>query len=199
MKYVKLISPTRIQDLPLSLRSHKPDVLAGLGYKPLEWSQLVVDWETQTTGDVSYVDVGDRIVGTVQVVDLTPEQIAAREMSFVNAARVDMLAELADKRWRVEVGGTTVGGVHVLTDRDTQAKLVAARIMAKEDPTYTVNWKSADGFVVMDAATIIAVADGVRAHVQAAFDREAALTAQIMAATTRQELSSIDISTGWAE
>jgi hypothetical protein len=46
----------------------------------------------------------------------------------------------------------------------------------------------ADGaFVPLDAQAITAVAMAVRAHMQACFDREAVLKAQIEAATTAEE------------
>jgi hypothetical protein len=110
------------------------------------------------------------------------------------AAQIEALAA---KRYSVEIGGTTIGGVPIATDRDTQSKLVAIRILAKEDNAYTVRWKTSAGFVTLDAATIIAVADGVRAFVQAAFDREATLIDAIEAATTLAELDAIDLTAGW--
>jgi hypothetical protein len=109
----------------------------------------------------------------------------------------EMRRRLADKRWRVETGGIVVGEAVVATDRDTQSKLTAARIVAKEDANYTVQWKMPSGFVTLTAAQIIAMADAVRAHVQSAFDREAALSADISAATTHDALAAVDISSGW--
>ena len=52
------------------------------------------------------------------------------------------------------------------------------------DNNYAVNWKLSDGsFASFDHATLIAVAQGVRAHVQGCFDREATLVAAIDAAS----------------
>ena len=57
----------------------------------------------------------------------------------------------------------------------------------------------ADGtFVTLDAAAITAVAMAVRAHVQACFDREAELKAQIEAAVTAEEIAAVDLNTRWS-
>jgi hypothetical protein len=106
-------------------------------------------------------------------------------------------AELAAIRYAKEVGGIVVGGIAVTTDRETQAKLIAARILAKENASYTVNWKTAAGFVSLNATVIVAVADGVGAHIQACFDREATLSAAIDAAANQAALDAIDLTTGW--
>jgi hypothetical protein len=52
-------------------------------------------------------------------------------------------------------------------------------------------------FVTLDAASITAVAMVVRAHVQACFDNEAALKAEIEAATMADGIAALDLNTGW--
>ena len=133
-------------------------------------------------------DADVRIPGVLHVV--------SAEDAF-SAHANEVRRRLANKRWMVETGGTTIAGMPVPTDRDTQSKLIAARILAKEDPAYTIRWKLPTGFTTLDAATLIAIADGVRAHVQAAFDREDVLTQAINAATTHADLDAIDINAGW--
>ena len=85
------------------------------------------------------------------------------------------------------------------TDRTTQAKITAAYVKASADPGYAIAaWKFAPGlFAPLDAATIIAAADTMEAHVQACFANEAAITAQILAAETPEDLAAIDIEQGW--
>jgi len=109
------------------------------------------------------------------------------------------LQELADLRWQQEGSGTTMGGNPLATDRTTQAKLTAAYVKASADPAYTIaDWKSGPGtFSPLDAATIMAAADAVEAHVQACFSNEAALSASILAATDMAALEAVDITTGW--
>jgi hypothetical protein len=70
-------------------------------------------------------------------------------------------------------GGISVNGIELATDDTTQSRIMAARIMAKEDSKYTVNWKTNAGFVPLDAATIVALSDAIHDHVQACFTAEA--------------------------
>jgi len=44
---------------------------------------------------------------------------------------------------------------------------------------------------------VIGLATGVRQHVQACFDREAGLVAEVEAAATTASLAEIDINSGW--
>lgn len=106
--------------------------------------------------------------------------------------------DLAAIRYAKETGGAVIGGSPVATDRDTQRVLTAARTLAKENAAYTVNWKAGPGaFVTLNAAQIIAIADGVAAHVQACFDREMALSTEIAAAQNLSALLAIDLNAGW--
>lgn len=118
------------------------------------------------------------------------------------AARLDELAAL---RWQKEEAGTTAGGAPIPTDRITQAKLTAVYVRASSDPDYEVHWKSGPGeFVTLDATQIIAIGDAVTAHVQACFDREMELSAELVSASNagnadakRAAIAAVDISAGW--
>jgi hypothetical protein len=56
----------------------------------------------------------------------------------------------------------------------------------------------ADGtFVALDAQAITAVAMAVRTHVQACFDNEALLKAQVEVAVTAEEIAAVDLNAGW--
>jgi len=103
----------------------------------------------------------------------------------------DKRAEIANARWKAETGGITLNGVEVATDRESQALLMGSVLAAQDNPEYVINWKAKNGWVVLDAATILAVADAVRNHVQACFDREKALQEQIEEATTVAELEAV--------
>lgn len=97
----------------------------------------------------------------------------------------DLLTYLADKRWQVETGGCPFDGTVIKTDRESQVKLTAAWTRAKADPMFSIpNWKIAPGvFIALDNAAILAIGDAATAHVQACFDTEEALTAEILAGT----------------
>lgn len=135
--------------------------------------------------------------GEVEQVDLTPEEIAARTPT-IEQSRADKLADLAERRWRAETGGTTVNGMPVRTDRESTAKITAAYVQAKDNPFFAVRWKVDVGvFITLDAATIIALGDAVTTHVQACFGNEDALTVSILAAQDQAALDAIDINEGW--
>lgn len=115
-------------------------------------------------------------------------------LPFVRAEKV---AALAARRYEAEIGGVTVGGIAVATDDRAKIMIAGARIKAEVDPNATFRWKTAAGFVDLMAAQLIAISDAVLAHVQACFDREAELAAEIDALTDWQAIAAIDISAGW--
>lgn len=82
---------------------------------------------------------------------------------------------IAARRWQAEVAGITVNGMQVDTGRDSQALITGATVQAMLDPSYALRWKTAAGFVDLNAEQIIGLASTVRSHVQACFDREAEL------------------------
>jgi hypothetical protein len=109
------------------------------------------------------------------------------------------LAKLATIRWNAEESGTTFGGNPLATDRTTQAKLTAAYTKAAGDPDYVIaNWKFAQGvFASLDAATIIAAANAVEAHIQACFTNEASLSAEVLGTADFAALEAVDLTVGW--
>jgi hypothetical protein len=108
------------------------------------------------------------------------------------------LSALAARRWRAETGGISVNGSPVATDERSQAKFVGACLAATLDANYSVQWKLADGgFTTLDHDQIIAIAQAVRAHVQACFDHEATFAGAVQAAPDEQALAAIDVEAGW--
>lgn len=99
--------------------------------------------------------------------------------------------EIAQARYNAEIAGVTINGLKIKTDRESQAMITGAALQAIEDSTYSCQWKTEGGFVTLVADEIKAVATAVRAHVQACFDKEAVLIAQVEAATTIEELGQI--------
>lgn len=136
------------------------------------------------------VDAERRVViVTRAVVPWTAEEIAEHEA----AQRAEMAQQIADRRWQAEVAGITVNGMAVATDRDSQALITGAALAAMRDPAYVCRWKTAAGFVELNAEQLTAVADTVRAHVQACFDREADLLAALEAGTFTPDM----LDQGW--
>lgn len=82
---------------------------------------------------------------------------------------------IAAERYKREGVGITVEGSVIDTTRDGQALIAGAAVSAILDPNYTCNWKTAGGFVELNAPQLVTIATAVREHVQACFDRELAL------------------------
>jgi hypothetical protein len=99
------------------------------------------------------------------------------------APTVDLSAYAASKRYAVETGGIDFNGKRVLTDRDSQGLITGAYSYVQKNPTTTVSFKTADGFITLSADQVTAIADAVGAHVQASFAAEAAIDAEITAGT----------------
>jgi hypothetical protein len=114
--------------------------------------------------------------------------------------KADYLNQLANRRWIAEEAGTTLNGMTILTDRQTQSKLTAAYVKAVQDSSYVIeSWKFAPGvFVTLDAQTIIGIANAVEAHVQSCFHNEAVISERILAAPSKEELFAIELNEGWA-
>ena len=124
--------------------------------------------------------------------DISDAQIAAIAGYFapmtLDEAKAAKKQEIASARYAAEIAGVTVGGFTVRTDRESQALITGAALKAMQDATYTCRWKTESGFVTLDSATIIAVADAVRSHVQGCFDAEYAKCVLIDAAQTVEDV-----------
>ncbi|ADE57225.1 DUF4376 domain-containing protein [Aminobacterium colombiense] len=125
----------------------------------------------------------DEITG-YEITDATEEDV----LLFM---RPKKLLEIASARWAEETAGISVNGLKIKTDRESQAMITGAALQEIDDPTYSCQWKTEGGFVTLVADEIKAVAKAVRAHVQACFDKEAVLIAQVEAVTTEEELNLI--------
>jgi len=98
----------------------------------------------------------------------------------------------ARKRYQVEVGGITVSDLDVRTDRFTVDRIYQSRVLAKEDATFTTDWKLGDNnFVSLDAPTLISIADGVTQHLKDSFTREKEINDLINSAVTVEDLQAI--------
>lgn len=107
------------------------------------------------------------------------------------------LTKLAEKRYEVEIGGISVGGINVKTDRESQATLTGAWVAGQINPTALIDWKGADGWAQIDKAAVELLAGEVGTHVQRCFSREKAHCDAIDALATIEAVETYDITTGW--
>lgn len=109
------------------------------------------------------------------------------------------LAQLAAKRYEVEVGGCLVNGQPVSTDRDSQAKISGAFLAVNNGLSLPLMWKANGKFIALEAEAIKALALGVALHVQLAFANEAAHAEAINKKNDAKLIVEHDISTGWPD
>lgn len=123
---------------------------------------------------------------TKTVVELTSEQLEDR--------KAQKRRKIKDRRDIAISAGTTSSGMTIATDDLSQQRITGAALAATIDPTTTVKWKMPDDtFVDLDSNQIIVIAQLVRAHVQACFNREAELLAAVNAG------QAYDIDAGWPQ
>lgn len=112
----------------------------------------------------------------------SPPQGSAPAEQTLEEVKTAKLAELAEARWREETGGLMLpDGTIIKTDRESQALLTGAALSATLDPGTGIEWKGVNGWVTLTPAQVLEIAAAVRAHVQAAFTREKALSEQVEA------------------
>jgi hypothetical protein len=83
---------------------------------------------------------------------------------------------IAEERFRREGSGIVVAGVGIDSSRDSQSLIAGMAVSAMLDPEYRCSYKSVAGFVDLTAPQILQIAQALRSHVQACFDREKALS-----------------------
>ncbi|CAM5577332.1 hypothetical protein MAUB1S_09713 [Mycolicibacterium aubagnense] len=96
-----------------------------------------------------------------------------------------LMAYAADKRWRVETSGITVGGEEIRTDEKSQNRVTGAALLALSDPELvTIDWEALPGvWIEVSAATMKSIGIAVGRHVQACFTVLKAVQSAIQAGT----------------
>jgi|DEB19_MinimDraft_3_1074340.scaffolds.fasta_scaffold02392_10 hypothetical protein len=121
--------------------------------------------------------------------DEVPYAVADIPLDELRASRK---AYIAAKRYEAEIGGVTLNGIHIGTDREDQAMITGASVAFSSGAISSLKWKSQAGFVTLDAQTFGAVASAVATHIQDCFTTESELSADIDAATTAEDILAVD-------
>ena len=102
---------------------------------------------------------------------------------------------VTEKRTLIENGGTTIAGIPIATDQQSQARLTGALSFTGRNPNRKISWKTSSGqFVQLTKAQIEGLVDGAGEFIAKCFDNEAAHYAAIDTLTT---VATYDINTGW--
>ena len=116
------------------------------------------------------------------------------QLSRMKSAKIDELSAL---RYQHETAGITLNGMTIETDRQSQSLITGAWSISQINPAILIDWKGANGWVQIDAATITAIAGAVAAHVQSCFSAERIHAEAILALETSEEVAAYDLTTGW--
>lgn len=106
-----------------------------------------------------------------------PEPEPPREAEIKAA----LFAHAAAARFVKETGGIEFAGATIATDRQSQALISGAFALVQQQPETTIRFKTAAGFVALDAEQMTAIAIAVGQHVQACFALEADVAGDIEA------------------
>lgn len=106
---------------------------------------------------------------------------AAFSRPAISKADLDAYASAA--RFAKECAGLTINGVSLATDRAAQSMMTGAVVYAQVNPSSSVKWKTAGGFVTLTAAQVIAIGQRVATYVEDCFSKEAELVSSIEAGT----------------
>lgn len=102
-----------------------------------------------------------------ELVDMTAEEIAAREAEEQSNFEKQKKSHLAAYRYKKVNGGIVVSGAHVQTDTEARANILGAVSLGA-----SINWKTKSGFVTLTAQQISDIATAIGQHVQKCFDAE---------------------------
>lgn len=106
----------------------------------------------------------------------TSEGSAVKDMLTLKAIK---MGEIADARYNAEVGGVSVGGMRIKTDRESQAQLSSAFTSLSGGLIENTPWKSESGWVEVTLEDIRPIAQVVAAHVRSCFALEKAMQEQL--------------------
>lgn len=137
-------------------------------------------WRTQ---EIDVVEVEPGLTGTVAHTPQTPS---------LDTAKTAKLFALAAARYAQEVAGVMVNGVTYDTSREARAQLAGVFAAMQAGVMTEAVWKAANGvFVALNAEEAQVVVQAITRYVQECFATEAALSAQVHAASTPEALAEI--------
>lgn len=146
-------------------------------------------------GNVPTIEIDPAIADVIEIVNGAPVYKANYEATLLTKAKDAAKRNLAANRYNKEIGGLTISGANIHTDRESQALLSAAYSMAVSGQLDNgTTWKTKDGFVTLSKDEIIAISVTIKNHVEACFVAEKEKYVLIEAATTMAELQAVDLS-----
>lgn len=166
---------------------------------PANWYRLASDEERAEKG-FSWVDDPPVYDDRYYYTDGTPKPL--------DQVQQRVKSELSAIRWGKQAEGIIYNGSVFATDEASKVNYLAALMMAKADPNYTVVWKAREvsegpmgmgssKFVTLTATDISLITNNGIEYITNCFEREQALVTEIDAATDIDSVLAIDIRSGW--
>jgi len=113
----------------------------------------------------------------------------------IEQARANFRNQAADERYKKEVAGTktTVQDLEVSLDTSRDGRNIFIQKFSLMGDSDTANWKFPEGWLTLTKPELGQIVQVGAAHIQSAFDWEKGINDQIDAATTAEELLTIEI------
>lgn len=124
----------------------------------------------------NYEHVGNIVTDSWIVNDIGKDDLYERGSRAKNA----LLQKIANKRWIRESSGYKFKDHIFKTDEYSQSKIMATYIIAKDDQDYTVNWKTDNGYILLDSQDIIDLFIEIKNFIQGLFETEAMFRLEAM-------------------
>jgi hypothetical protein len=113
----------------------------------------------------------------------------------IEFAKINFKNQAAGERWKKEVAGTKINiqntEVTIDTSRDGRNIFVQKYSLMTENET--VNWKFPEGWLTLTKTELGDIVNGGASYIQSCFDWEKTINDEIDAATTKEQLLSIEI------
>lgn len=107
----------------------------------------------------------------------------------LEVAKAILKKRVGERRWAVESGGITVGGILVDTTIEAQNRISSVVLNGTRVGMESINFKSPNGqFNTITMTQMTAIADAIAAHVQNCFTAEAAHCAEVDALANLSEV-----------
>ncbi len=142
--------------------------------------------ETQYLSGPTLSFDGTIVTATYTVVDKSAEEILAE----INRTKIEKFDELANHRWTLEVADFEWNGHLFVADERSQTKMLKALISAMNNPSFTEQWKLADGtYTEMTGQNFIDLSAAYETFVRNLFVKEATLRYMITNIAESAELT----------
>lgn len=130
-----------------------------------------------------------------KIIDFSAYPPVLVEPEKVSLTEAQLTALIASTRYEHETAGITINGMQIDTSDRSKTLINGSALKALRNPDYVLRWKTPEGFVDLPAAQVLVIADAVSDFVQACFDREDQLLAELAAGTYTESM----LTEGWPE